>query len=191
MSYLKLGELLNRLVAVTAADMELAHSMFEPLMCGRNELLVEYGKVAKYMYFVNSGFIRSYHLEKGVEITNHLAGPNTFVTSYNSFTAKILSDETVQTIAPCDLLRITKDNLDRLYRKSHHWALVGIMMADKYLIFNNQRGKDLITLSAEERYLKLMQEEPALIQNVPLQYIASYIGIEPQTLSRIRRKIIS
>ena len=55
---------------------------------------------------------------------------------------------------------------------------------------NQQRTTDFITLSAEKRYLKLMKEQPEIIQNVPIQYIASYIGIKPESLSRIRKKII-
>jgi CRP-like cAMP-binding protein len=155
----------------------------------KGEILVNEGKIAKHLYFVLSGYARVFHFEKGIEITNHLASENLFITAYNSFTTKSPAEETVQAISDCALLRISKENLDLLYKQSHNMALFGILMSDRYLVFNNQRAKDLITLTAKEKYLKLLYEEPHILQNVPLQYISSYIGIEPQTLSRIRREI--
>lgn len=179
------------MVDINDNDVQLIDNLFEKTTANRNEILVDYNMTAKYLYFVVSGYIRVFHYEKGQEITNHLASENYFVTAYNSFTTKTPAEEVVQTISDCELLKITKDNLDFLYRKSHNMALFGILMSEKYLVFNNQRSKDLITLNAEEKYLKLLKEEPHILQNVPLQYISSYIGIEPQTLSRIRRKIIT
>lgn len=187
----KLIDHLSSFVALAEGDKKLANEFFEFKTFAKNEVLVAYEKVATHMYFVLSGFIRVYHLQRGVEITNHLASENYFVTAYNSFTTKAVSEEVVQAITDCEVLGITKDRLSQLYKESHTWALFGLVMSERYLVFNNQRGKDLITLSAEEKYLKLMKEEPNLIHNVPLQYIASYIGIEPQTLSKIRRKILS
>lgn len=187
----KLISLLKTLVNINENDIELIEHSFEKITTKKNEILVDYGKTAKYLYFVVSGFVRVYHFEKGVEITNHLASENFFVTAYNSFTARTPSEEVVQSISDCELLKITKDDLDLLYSQSHNMALFGIFMSEKYLVFNNQRAKDLITLNAEEKYRKLLKEEPQILQNVPLHYISSYIGIEPQSLSRIRRKIIT
>lgn len=62
---------------------------------------------------------------------------------------------------------------------------------EQALIYNEERTRDMILFSAEERYLKLMRSYPDILQNVPLQYIASYIGIKPESLSRIRRQITS
>lgn len=179
----------NQFLTLTSTDEQLIKQLFEPYQCPKATPLVESGKVASYMYFINTGFIRGYHYEDGNEITNHLGGPNSFITAYLSFSTKNPSDEVFETLTPSQLLRITKDNLDQLYRQSHNMALFGLFMADQYLVFNNQRSRDLITLSAEQRYLKLMQQTPTLLQHVPLQYIASYIGVKPESLSRIRRKM--
>lgn len=183
--------LLQTVVDINEQDVKLIETSFEKANARKNEILVDYGKDAKHLYFVISGYIRVFHFEKGVEITNHLASENYFVTAYNSFTTKTPSEEIVQAISDCELFKITKDKLNQLYKQSHNMALFGIFISEKYLVFNNQRSKDLITLNAEEKYLKLLKEEPHILQNVPLQFISSYIGIEPQTLSRIRRKIIT
>lgn len=180
--------LLHQFVTVTPTDEQLVRHLFEPITCVKNTILVELGKVASHLYFINAGFARVYHYEDGTEITNHLGGPNSFITAYLSFSGKTPADEVVETLTPVQALRITKDKLDHLYRQSHNLALFGIVMADQYLVFNNQRSRDLITLSAEQRYHKLMEQTPALLQHIPLQYIASYIGVKPESLSRIRRK---
>lgn len=65
-----------------------------------------------------------------------------------------------------------------------------ISVFQKSLAYNNNRSKELATLSAEERYQKLMQDYPHILQNVPLQYIASFLGMNPKSLSRIRKKFI-
>lgn len=186
--YKPLIDLLNQHVTLTATDEQLIKQFFEPVNCSKGARLVESGTVARYMYFITAGFVRAYHYEDGTEITNHLSAPNGFITAYFSFSTKTPADEVVETLTPVQLLRITKDNLDQLYRQSHNLALFGIVMADLYLVFNNQRSRDLITLSAGQRYQKLRQQFPELLQHVPLQYIASYIGVKPESLSRIRRK---
>lgn len=185
------GQLVHQLVVPTLADEALIMRLFEPVDCPKGETLVTIGKVATHMYFINAGFVRAYHVEDGNEITNHLGSPGSFITAYTSFTTKAPADEAVVSLTACQLLRITKDNLATLYRESHNLALFGLFMADQYLVFNNQRGRDLITLSAEQRYLKLLEQQPAIIQTIPLQYIASYIGVKPESLSRIRRQLIS
>jgi hypothetical protein len=88
-------------------------------------------------------------------------------------------------------LRITKNNFDILCQKSQKWADFSRIIYEKSVIYNEQRTRDIINLSAEERYLNLLKYNPDIIQNVPLQYIASFIGIKPESLSRIRRKLIS
>ena len=71
------------------------------------------------------------------------------------------------------------------------WKDYGMQVLQESVIYNEERSKDLATLSAEQRYLKLMKSYPNIIQNVPLQYIASFLGIKPESLSRIRRNLIN
>lgn len=187
-AYLNFETLLKQFVRIDPSDEMLIRQAFEPVSFHKAQPLVDIGKVAQHLFFISSGFARAYHMEDGDEITNHLASPGTFITAYHSFSTKRPSDECVLTITACECLRVTKDKLDELYRQSHNMAIFGLVMADQYLVFNNQRSRDLITLSAEQRYLKLMQDHPAIIQHVPLQHIASYIGVKPESLSRIRRQ---
>ena len=187
----KLLELFADLAKIDALDIELATKLFEPIETVKGQRLVEENTVAKYLYFINSGFVRVYYYHDGSEITNHLNCPPGFITSFNSFINGEKSNEVVECISNCNLLRISKNDLDTLYKHSTKSAEIGRIIYEQALAYNEQRTKDIITLSADQRYLKLMTQHPDIIQNVPLQYIASFIGIKPESLSRIRKQVIS
>lgn len=188
----ELTRLVTQQVPLQAADVTLISAAFEEADYAKGALLVAPQQPARYMFFLLEGFTRGFHYQPdGAEITNHLSGPLHFVTAYTSFLSGAPSEETVQALTACRVARISKARLDELYRQSHAMALFGLLMSERYLLFNNQRGKDLISLSATARYEKLLREEPLLARHVPLRYIASYLGIKPESLSRIRRQLIS
>jgi CRP-like cAMP-binding protein len=189
--HLKLLELFADMAKIDATDIDLTKKLFEPIETVKGQRLVEENTVAKYLYFINSGFVRVYYLHDGSEITNHLNCPPGFITSLNSFVTGAKSTEVVECITNCSLLRISKQNLDTLYQQSNINAEIGRIVYEQALAYNEQRTKDIITLSADQRYLKLMTQHPDIIQNVPLQYIASFIGIKSESLSRIRKLVIS
>jgi CRP-like cAMP-binding protein len=147
--------------------------------------------MVKYLYFINSGFIRIFYNEDGNQITTHINCPSGFITSFNSFVNGTNSTDNIECITASEVLRITKSNFDVLCQKSPKWSDFARVIYEQSVIYNEQRTKDIIHLSAEERYLKLLKHNPDIIQNVPLQYIASFIGIKPESLSRIRKKLIS
>ena len=190
-SHNKLLELFADLVKTDRFDIDLTTKLFEPIATTKGQVLVEAGRTAKHLYFINSGFIRVYFLHDGTEVTNHINCPPGFITSLNSFITETKSHEFVECVTNCSLLRITKKDLDTLYQHSQKWAEIGRVIYEQSLAYNEQRTKDIITLSARQRYLKLISQHPDIIQNVPLQYIASFIGIKPESLSRIRKQIIS
>ena len=171
--------------------MVLMEIFFESVYCEKGQLLEVENKPVKYLYFINSGFIRIFYNEEGNQITTHINCPSGFITSFNSFINGTISTDSIECITSCELLRITKNNLDILCQKSPKWADFARITYEQSVIYNEQRTKDIINLSAEERYLKLLKYNPDIIQNVPLQYIASFIGIKPESLSRIRKKLIS
>jgi CRP-like cAMP-binding protein len=103
-----------------------------------------------------------------------------FITSYSNFTNQTRSDENLECITECELLRITKTDLDLLTQKSPAFKDFSFFVFQKSLSYNEKRAKELATLTAEKRYLKLMTEHPELLHNVPMQYIASFLGMNPK-----------
>lgn len=189
--YTKLLELVAEIIAIDNSDVILVENFFEPVSCSKGEILENESKVARYLYFINSGFIRVFYNQNGNQITTHINCPSGFITSFNSFVTGTLAVDNIECITACEVLRITKKDFDVLCNKSQKWADFARIIYEKSLIYNEQRTNDIVALSAEQRYLKIVKDNPAMIQNVPLQYIASFIGIKPESLSRIRKQIIS
>ncbi len=164
---------------------------FEPVLYPKNTILEGEGKIPVYMYFVISGFVRLFHYnDKGEEVTTHINCPPGFITSYTNFVNQSKSDENLECITECELLRITKTNLDLLIQQSPIFKDFSILVFQQSLSYNEKRSKELATLSAKQRYLKLIKEHPEVLKNVPMQYIASFLGMNPKSLSRIRKQII-
>jgi CRP-like cAMP-binding protein len=135
--------------------------------------------------------VRLFHQnEKGEEMTTHINCPPGFITSYFNYINQTPSDENLECITDCQLLRINKTNLDKLIDKSSAFKDFSISVFQQSISYNENRSKELATLTAEQRYLKLIKEYPNILQNVPLQYIASFLGMNPKSLSRIRKQVI-
>jgi len=189
MAYDKLLNLISTYINFNEEDIDLVKRLFEFVKHKKNDLLEFENKIPVNLYFINSGFVRVFHYQNGSEITSHINCPPGFITSFNSFLNQKLSNDNVKCITDCELLKINRKNLDVLYQKSSNWDIFSKVIYEKSLLYNEQRTQDMITCTADERYSNLMKNHPEIIQNVPLQYIASYLGIEPQSLSRIRKKI--
>ncbi len=178
-------------VTLADGDEGLCKKYFEPVLSPKNRVIEEEGKIPKYLYFVVSGFVRLFHYnENGDEVTTHLNCPPGFITSYFNFINQTKANENLECITECELLRITKDNLGALTQQSTTFKDFSITVFQQSLAYNENRSKELATLTAEQRYQKLIENHPQILHNVPLQYIASFLGMNPKSLSRIRKEII-
>ncbi|MFD2554723.1 Crp/Fnr family transcriptional regulator [Sphingobacterium tabacisoli] len=187
----QLLKLIDQNVMLPDLERALCRQYFEPVLVSKNRILEGEGKIPSYLYFVVSGFVRLFHYNgKGEEVTTHINCPPGFITSYVSFANGCRSDENLECITDCELLRITKRDLDLLVQQSPAFKDFSILVFQQALSYNENRAKELATQSAEQRYLKLMDEYPQIIHNVPMQYIASFLGMNPKSLSRIRRQIM-
>lgn len=191
----QLHDQLFRLIAerntLSAVERELCHAAFRPVHCTKQQVLEQAGKVPQHLYFVLSGYVRLYHHNtKGDEVTTHINCPPGFITSYFNFINATVSNEVLECVTDCSLLRITKQDLDELTRASPTFKDFSIHVFQRSIAYNDRRNQELSTLSAEERYRTLLRNYPEMLLHVPLQYIASFLGMNPKSLSRIRRAII-
>jgi CRP/FNR family transcriptional regulator, anaerobic regulatory protein len=171
-------------------DVRLIMSLFKPISVAKNNVLINKGEVSNLAYFVNSGYLRYYkNLETGEEQTIHLFSPEEFAASFNSFVNKTKSEEILHSVTDAELLTISWNDLEKLYTSGMKWQIFGRKLMEKFLLEKEKRIINQISLTAQERYNNLLETNPELIQNVPIQYIASFIGIKPESLSRIRRQI--
>lgn len=189
--YDNLLKLISSKVALTDNEIVLCKKYFDPVLFPKNHIIEEEGRIPKYLYFVVSGYLRLFHYnDLGDEVTTHINCPPGFITSYINFINQTIADENVECITDCELLKISKKNLDILTTESSVFKDFSIYVFQQSIAYNENRSKELATLNAEQRYLRLIENYPAMIQNVPLQYIASFLGINPKSLSRIRKQLI-
>ena len=155
----------------------------------KGEHFVEAGKTCKHFAFVASGIMRSYSFYDGNESTTCLCSDNTFAISTISFITQTPSNASIQALNDVTLGLISHEDLNALYAKSTFWERVGRVVAEQEYIELKQSNWRNSPIPAKDKYLTLLKENPGIVNKVPLQYIASYIGIAPETLSRIRNKI--
>jgi CRP/FNR family transcriptional regulator, anaerobic regulatory protein len=187
----QLLNLISQKVTLEDSDKKLFEKHFEPVLIPKNRIIEAEDKVPKYLYFVVSGFMRLFHYnDLGDEVTTHINCPPGFLTSYSSFVGQTKSNENVECITECELLRITKNDLDFLVQNSLALKDFSIWVFQQSITYNENRSKDLANLTAEQRYKKLVDNYPQILHNVPLQYIASFLGMNSKSLSRIRKQII-
>lgn len=178
------------LVEIPETDQTYCYQLFEPVLVKKNTILEKAGTLHNYHNFIVSGYMRNFHHnEEGKEITTDINDGPRFFTSYYHFINRTVSNENLHCITDCELLRVSREGVD----KAAEIGLTSQEYTEKVLQYHlelsKQRAIDLTTLSGKERYLKLLHSHPAIIQNVPLNYIASLLGINAGSLSRIRQKL--
>ncbi len=131
-----------------------------------------------------------YYDQNGEEQTTFLCAQNGFIASFSSLINQTKATENVECITDCELLKISYINAKQLVDKSAIFKDFFLVMFEKSISSATLRANDLASLNADQRYQKMIDEQAHFIQNIPLQYIASYLGIKPQSLSRIRKQII-
>lgn len=155
----------------------------------RKQRVSEAGKTENHISFIESGIVRYYVEDGEKDITFEIAFENSFATAYDSFLTRTPALYTGEALTDAVLWSITYDDLQALYRETANGNSIGRQAAEQLYIKKNKRQLSLLKDSAEQRYRSLLTDYPHLIQHVPLKYLASYIGITPQALSRIRRRI--
>jgi len=156
----------------------------------QGEYFLTQGKICKNIAFIGKGLVRLYYLNDGKEVTTCFCKENTITCSYKSLITNTPSDMSIQAIEPTELIVFSYESLQKLYKKELFWQQVGRLAAENEFINTECHNRFISDLSATERYQQILENEPDLLQRVPLNYLASYLQVAPETLSRIRRKII-
>ena len=152
-------------------------------------LLLQQGRISRHIAFIEKGLLRIYYLHDGKEVTNCFCRENTITTAYKSLITQQASDMSIQAIEESELIILSYESLQKLFKKDLFWQQVGRLAAENEFIISESHNRFLKDLSATDRYLQILNNDPKLLQRVPLNYLATYLQIAPETLSRIRNKI--
>jgi CRP-like cAMP-binding protein len=163
-------------------------AVLKPVELGKGSFLITEGKICQYVYFLERGCLRGYYNLEGREITYWFAFENNFVTSLLSFVTRKPGMENIQLLEDCKLWAITYNDLQELYERHADISRLGRIMNERYYVMLEERVVSNHFKDAKERYDNLIANTPHILQRVPLGYVASYLGMTQETLSRIRSK---
>lgn len=157
----------------------------------RNEIFLEHKVRCNYFYFVSKGFIRLYYLDlEGHEITHWFSSENMMITSPFSFFRGETNILNFQALEDTELLLISRDQITMLSENNTNANKAFQNLFVEFAMRLSRRVMSIHTESAEYRYLKLIEEHPTIFQKAKLIYVATYLGITQQSLSRIRKNLI-
>lgn len=179
----------NHFISLTEKEKSIFENAFTFRQVPKNFVLIEEGKVATELFFINKGLLRLYYTKDGDDITGFIFREGLFAGSYDSFLRRSPGIQTLETLEDCDLLVVTADNMELLYEQIPKMNILTRKIAEQRFINAQMILSSFILDSPEERYRKFEEQHKDLLLRVPQHMIASFLGITPVSLSRIRKRI--
>jgi CRP/FNR family transcriptional regulator, anaerobic regulatory protein len=155
----------------------------------KSDRLIAEGEVENNVHFIAEGVTRSFFIKDGRDISFEFYFTGMLISSYASFLTRMPSGHSIEAFAPLTTISIQHGDLMQLYEKSKKIEHLGRIFTEELFKKTSERNKDFLSLSATERYVKLLNQNPHYVQNVPLKYLASYLNVTPESLSRIRKSL--
>lgn len=175
---------------LSATDLELIFQAHQCVSLDKGDFILEKGQVARAYYIMEEGLVRSFLYDyEGHDITTGFMGKNEVVIEIASFFQRIPTQEYMQCISDCRLWRIDYQDFQNLFHQIPAFREWGRTWMAYELYLSKKRATEIITEPAKQRYLHLLEEKPHLVQQAPLKFIATYLGITDTSLSRIRKEI--
>jgi CRP-like cAMP-binding protein len=190
-SFASIEQLLNHIknyCPLPPEAQEALHDSFEQVVLSKGEHLVKEGARCRHLYFLEKGALRGHYNLEGKEITHWFAFAQDFVTSFHAFITGQPAVENIQLLEGSILWAISKERLNRLLNAHHETERLLRIAYENYYIRLEERYVNAHFKTAAERYEDLLRQTPHIVERVPLGYIASYLGISQETLSRIRSR---
>lgn len=183
---------IKKKVAINDEEAELLKTFFTPKKLRKKQYLLQEGDVSHHTAFVEKGLLRSFTIdEKGHEHIMQFASEDWWISDLYSFLTEEPSDYSIEALEETELLLINKEDYENMMLAVPKMERYFRILTQNSLISMQRRISGKMTLSAEQNYKKLMEQRPALFQRVPQHMIASFLGIAPETLSRIRKQMAS
>jgi CRP-like cAMP-binding protein len=181
---------LRQITPISDKEFDETVIFFQEQTLRKGDFFVKQGKICRQIAFINKGVLRTFYLNnKAEETTSCFCTENSLTTSYKSYILQQPSTLSIQALEDTELLVIDYENLERLYSTSMVWQNIGRAFAQREYIVMEQYASVLNNETAKEKYLRLLKEQPTVLQKANIEDIASYLGITRRTLSRIRQEI--
>ena len=179
-------ELARRYSTMTHEELDLLESILVPMKFLKNEMILREGETCTNIYWVVKGLVRQFYYKNGKEVTEYMATENSIVMCIESLFLEQPTHLQIKAIEPSILIAIPKADLETVAMKSVNIQILYRKILEVSLILSQIHADMLRFESAQDRYQKLIKRQPQLVLRAPLVYIASYLQMTPETLSRVR-----
>lgn len=179
-------ELARRYSTMTHDELDILEGVLVPMKFAKGEVLLAEGQTCTNIYWIVKGLVRQYYFKNKKEVTEYMAAEDTIVMSIESLFREQPSLQIIQALEPTLVYVLPKAGLEAVAMRSVNIQILYRKILEESLIISQQRADMLRFESAQDRYQKLVKSSPQLVLRAPLVYIASYLQMTPETLSRVR-----
>lgn len=183
-------ELARRYSTMTHEELDILESILVPKRYAKGEKILAEGEICTGIYWILKGLVRQYYYKNGKEVTEYMATENTICMCIESLFQEEPTHLQIMAIEPTVLYFIPKADLEAVAMKSVNIQILYRKILEESLIVSQKHADMLRFESAQDRYQKLVKHNPQLVLRAPLVYIASYLQMTPETLSRVRNNVI-
>ena len=182
-------ELARRYSTMAHDELDILESILVPMKFARGEKVVESGDVSDAIYYVERGMVREFYFKNNKSVTEYLAADGTIVMSIESLFREEPSKLVIEALEPTIVYALPKKRLEEVALHNVNIQILDRKILEESLIISQRRADLLRFESAKDRYLKLCKLNPKVIMKAPLVYVASYLQMTPETLSRVRSAV--
>ncbi len=177
-------------IPLTDSESRLVESLFVEELYKKNEVLLQEGRICRKLYFISQGIVRFSRFSDGGEKTFVFKDEGSFFTDHDSFMRKTASKNTITAVTPTNVFSISYENLQVFYNELQYGDRFGRIAVEQFLVIVFNHLSTLYSETPEQRFIKFAIHHKELLQRIPQYYIASHIGISPQSLCRIKKKML-
>ena len=185
---MNLTQYIQSYFGISDTDVNKVVELFEETTLDKGDYYVKAGHYCHQLSFIQDGFIRVWAETPTKEITQWISTPGYFITDLSSLIFKTTARWNLQALTDCRLFTIKQEAYERIRERVSNWDELEKLFIAKCFLTLEDRVFSQISMTAEERYQQLFELNPSLFNQVPLQYLASMLGMSPETFSRIRAK---
>ncbi|MEH6681072.1 MAG: Crp/Fnr family transcriptional regulator [Sediminicola sp.] len=186
----ELSDFLQQHGRLTSRDIQLIESKVEEISVPKNTKLAEASHFVHELWFIKKGITRVYYYtDKGQEVTKYFIEERHFSSDSNSFLYQLPMTSYVETVIPCELIRISRTAFEDFAENIPGWNELILTIANRAIREKVNRISPMLAETGEERYLRFMERFPTMLNRIPLRMLASYLGVTKYSLSRIRKNM--
>jgi CRP/FNR family transcriptional regulator, anaerobic regulatory protein len=180
---------IRQISPISAEEQEAFVDILECKHLKKREFALKEGDYCDKIFFISSGVLRLYYNKDGAEKTDSFCFENCWYTDFDSYLTGKRTEANLQALEDTTIIRFKKTDIELLYKKYHTIERIGRILTEQAFVGVLEEIRLVNSETPEERYLNLIEQRPEIFQRIPQQYIASFLNIQPESLSRIRKRI--